>query len=257
MIDLRQGDCLELLKDIPDGSIDAIICDPPYGTTQARWDSVIPLDAMWQELKRVIKKDRAICLFGVEPFSSALRMSNIKDYKYDWYLKKAQADGFLNAKRQPLREYELVSVFNVKQYNPQFEKVEPFKAKVLATGKQSGIHGKVKNELKYEWRDYKYPKNTIEFKKVRNTVHPTQKPVELMEYLIKTYTHEGETVLDFTAGSMTTAVACINTNRKFIGIELDERYFNIGKDRVLKALSDNELPLDYASFNFKQGCNVL
>lgn len=236
MIDLRQGDCLELLKDIPDGSVDLILTDPPYGTTACKWDSVIDFDLMWAELKRVIKPNGAIALFGSEPFSSALRMSNIKDYKYDWYLRKAQADGFLNAKRQPLREYELVSVFNVKQYNPQFEKVEPFKAKVLATGKQSGIHGKVKNELKYEWRDYKYPKNTIEFKKVRNTVHPTQKPVELMEYLIKTYTHEGDTVLDFTMGSGSTGVACVNTNRKFIGIELDKDYFAIAEQRINDAM---------------------
>jgi len=234
MMDLRKGDCLEIMKGIPDGSIDAIITDPPYGTTACKWDSVIDFELMWEQLNRIIKPNGAIVLFGSEPFSSALRMSNIKNYKYDWYLKKTQADGFLNAKKQPLREYELASVFNVKKYNPQFLKVEPFKTKVLATGKQSGIHSKVKNELKYEIRDYKYPKNTIEFKKVKrsNNVHPTQKPIELMEYLIRTYTNENETVLDFTMGSGSTGVAAGNTNRKFIGIEMDQNYFNIASERI-------------------------
>ena len=163
-------------------------------------------------------------------------MSNVKDYKYDWYLKKSQCDGFLNAKKQPLREYEVASVFNVKKYNPQLIKVKPFKSKVLATGKQSGIHNKVKNELKYEVRDYKYPKNTIEFKKVnrKNNVHPTQKPIELMEYLIKTYTNENETVLDFTMGSGSTGVAAKNLNRSFIGIEQDPKYFKIAEERINK-----------------------
>ena len=234
MINLMKGDCLEKMQGIESGSVDAIITDPPYGTTACKWDSVIPFDLMWEQLNRIIKPNGAIVLFGSEPFSSALRMSNIKNYKYDWYLKKTQADGFLNAKKQPLREYELASVFNVKIYNPQFLKVEPFKTKVLATGKESGIHGKVKNELKYEIRDYKYPKNTIEFKKVKrsNNVHPTQKPVALMEYLIKTYTNEGETVLDFACGSGTTGVAAKNLNRSFIGIELDEGYFKIAEARI-------------------------
>ncbi|MDB4302128.1 site-specific DNA-methyltransferase [bacterium] len=229
-----KGDCLEKMKEIESGSVDAIITDPPYGTTACKWDSIIPFDKMWEQLNRIIKPNGAIVLFGSEPFSSALRMSNIKNYKYDWYLRKTQADGFLNAKNQPLREYELASVFNVKKYNPQFLKVEPFKTKVLATGKQSGIHKKVKNELKYEIRDYKYPKNTIEFKKVKrcDNVHPTQKPVALMEYLIKTYTNENETVLDFTMGSGTTGVACKNTNRSFIGIEMDDKYFEIAKERI-------------------------
>jgi len=234
MIQLLKGDCLELMKSIPDGSIDAIITDPPYGTTACKWDSVIDFTLMWEQLNRIIKPNGAIVLFGSEPFSSALRMSNIKNYKYDWYLKKTQADGFLNAKNQPLREYELVSVFNVKKYNPQLLKVKPFNTKVLATGKQSGIHGKIKNELKYELRDFKYPKNTIEFKKVnrKENVHPTQKPVALMEYLIKTYTNEKETVLDFTMGSGSTGVACVNTNRNFIGIEQDEKYFEIATNRI-------------------------
>jgi site-specific DNA-methyltransferase (adenine-specific) len=234
MINLMHGDCLELMKKIPDCRVDAIITDPPYGTTACKWDSVIDFKLMWEQLNRIIKPNGAIVLFGSEPFSSALRMSNIENYKYDWYLKKTQADGFLNAKKQPLREYELASVFNVKKYNPQFIKVENFKTKVLATGKQSGIHGAVKNELKYEVRDYKYPKNTIEFKKVsrKDNVHPTQKPVELMEYLIKTYTNENGTVLDFTMGSGSTGVACSNTKRNFIGIEMDDNYFGIAEKRI-------------------------
>lgn len=236
MIQLIQGDCLTEMQKIESGSVDAIITDPPYGTTACKWDSVIPFEPMWEQLHRIIKPNGAIVLFGSEPFSSALRMSNIKNYKYDWYLKKTQADGFLNAKKQPLREYELASVFNVKKYNPQFVKVEPFKSKVLATGRQSGIHGKVKNELKYEIRDYKYPKNTIEFKKIKRSenVHPTQKPIALMEYLIKTYTNEDETVLDFTMGSGTTGIAAKNLKRSFIGIEQDPNYFKIAQKRINK-----------------------
>ena len=236
MIQLIQGDCLTEMQKIESGSVDAIITDPPYGTTACKWDSVIPFEPMWEQLHRIIKPNGAIVLFGSEPFSSALRMSNIKNYKYDWYLKKTQADGFLNAKKQPLREYELASVFNVKKYNPQFVKVEPFKSKVLATGRQSGIHGKVKNELKYEIRDYKYPKNTIEFKKIKRSenVHPTQKPIALMEYLIKTYTNEDETVLDFTMGSGTTGIAAKNLKRSFIGIEQDPKYFKIAEERINK-----------------------
>jgi len=236
MTQLIQGDCLTEMQKIQSGSVDAIITDPPYGTTACKWDSVIPFEPMWEQLNRIIKPNGAIVLFGSEPFSSALRMSNIKNYKYDWYLKKTQADGFLNAKKQPLREYELASVFNVKKYNPQLLKAEPFKTKVLATGKQSGIHGKVKDELKYETRDFKYPKNTIIFRKVsrKENVHPTQKPVALMEYLIKTYTNENETVLDFTMGSGSTGVAAKNLTRSFIGIEQDPKYFKIAEERINK-----------------------
>lgn len=236
--ELYLGDCLEIMKSIPDKSVDLVLTDPPYGTTACKWDNVIPFEPMWKELKRIRKDNAAIVLFGSEPFSSRLRMSNIKEFKYDWYLKKDTPSGFLNAKKQPLRSFEIASVFNSKIYYPQKEKCEPFNTKIRATGKQSGIHSKVKNELKYEVRDYKYPKNIIEFKVIKKSIHPTQKPVALLEYIIKTYTLEDETVLDFTMGSGSTGVACKNLNRNFIGIEKDEKYFEIAKQRIY-AKQDN------------------
>ena len=241
-IELYHGDCLELMKSIPDGSVDMVLCDPPYGTTACKWDSVIPFDKMWELLNRIIKDNGAIVLFGSEPFSSALRMSNLKMYKYDWIWRKPRGTGHLNAKKQPLRDVENISVFYKKQcvYNPQFSEGEPYSA--LKGGKtsrvsESGIttYGKFMNGAKYRNDNdgFRYPKQVIEFGVVeRGTVHPTQKPVELLEYLIKTYTNENETVLDFTMGSGSTGVACKNLNRNFIGIELNKEYFEIAVERL-------------------------
>ena len=225
MIQLVKGECIEQMKLIPSGSIDAIITDPPYGTTQCKWDSVIPFDAMWEQLNRIIKPNGAIVLFGSEPFSSALRMSNIKNYKYDWVWMKRPVN-FLNAKKQPLRKTERISVFNVKKYNPQglIEKTRINKRS--NSTETNGKHGK-ENVSHYT----NYPTDVLEFIGERG-LHPTQKPVELMEYLIKTYTQENETVLDFTMGSGSTGVAAKNTNRNFIGIEQDENYFNIANERI-------------------------
>lgn len=228
MITLLNGDCLELMKTIPDGSVDLILTDPPYGTTACKWDSVIPFDLMWVELKRIIKHNGAIVLFGSEPFSSALRMSNIKQYKYDWVWKK-RAVNFLNAKKQPLREVENILVFNSLVYNPQGLIYSPKVNKRSNSTETNGAHG-LSNLSEYT----NYPKNILEFKNERG-LHPTQKPVALLEYLIKTYTNESETVLDFTMGSGSTGVACVNTGRKFIGIELDKNYFNIAKQRIESA----------------------
>lgn len=229
-------DCLEAMKEIPDYSIDAIITDPPYGTTACKWDTVIPLDLMWKQLNRIIKTNGAIVLFGCEPFSSALRMSNIKNYKYDWIWKKDRPSGFLNAKKQPLRNIENISVFYKKQviYNP-----------IMYIGKKSHSIGKAinnkkqnKNNLYGDFKsmntkgNLKYPRQILEYSKPHPPIHPTQKPVALMEYLIKTYTNENQTVLDFTMGSGTTGVACINTNRKFIGIENNKEYFEIALKRI-------------------------
>lgn len=225
MIKLMQGDCLELLKTIPDGSVDLILTDPPYGTTACKWDSVIPFEPMWAELKRIIKPNGAIVLFGSEPFSSALRMSNIKQYKYDWVWKK-RAVNFLNAKKQPLREVENILVFNSLVYNPQGLIYSPKVNKRSNSTETNGAHG-LSNLSEYT----NYPKNILEFKNERG-LHPTQKPVALLEYLIKTYTQENETVLDFTMGSGSTGVAAKNLNRSFIGIELDEKYFQIAKERI-------------------------
>ena len=231
-IDLRLGDCLEVMKTIKDKSIDAIICDLPYGTTQCKWDEVIPFKELWNEYNRVVKINGAIVLFGSEPFSSALRMSNIKNYKYDWIWKKPKGTGHLNAKRMPMNDVETISVFYRKQcvYNPQFTKVKPYKSK---SGKSS-FDGYGKDNRKGNDNNGKrYPKRLLEFNVVeRNTLHPTQKPLELLEYLVKTYTNENDTILDNTMGSGTTMVACKNLNRNGIGIEKEEKYFNIAVSRT-------------------------
>jgi len=242
MMKLLQGDCLDLMKDIPDGSIDAIITDPPYGTTACKWDSVIPFDLMWEQLNRIIKPNGAIVLFGSEPFSSALRMSNIKNYKYDWIWEKNMVTGLMLAKRQPLRKYEIISIFYKNQccYNRQMIKRTPEEFKAfyrkndsIDTKSDHYISKKIIQDIDRQW--HKPPVNIIKFnsdKKRDGKGHPTQKPVALMEYLVKTYTNENETILDFTMGSGSTGVACINTNRKFIGIEKDDKYFEIAKNRI-------------------------
>ena len=232
------GDCLEVMQDIPDNSLDLVLSDPPYGTTQCKWDSVIPFEPMWKQLKRITKDNGAICLFGNEPFSSHLRVSNIEAFKYDWLWVKNRPDGFLNAKKQPLRKNEIVSVFalnKTNRYYPYLEKCAPVKVKVAATGIGTSVHGKVSiSKPKYVMRDFKYPQNLLHFDKESRTSrqHPTQKPVALLEYLIKTYTLEDEVVLDFTMGSGSTGVACKNLNRSFIGIENNEKYFKIAEDRI-------------------------
>ena len=232
MIDLYNGDCLEVMdKLIADGVVvDAIICDPPYGTTACKWDSIIPFDEMWLRINKLIKPNGAIVLFGSEPFSSALRMSNIKNYKYDWVWKKHHTNQ-LNAKRQPLRENECISIFYKKQpiYNPQFSEGEPYEID-RKNYKGSETLGK-QSDHKTISDGRRYPKSILEFKE-KMKYHPTQKPVALMEYLIKTYTNENELVLDFTMGSGTTGVACKNLNRKFIGIEMDDKYFEIAMNRI-------------------------
>ena len=221
------GDCLDVMEDIEDGSVDMVLTDPPYGTTQCKWDSVISFEPMWEQLNRVIKANGAIVLFGSEPFSSALRMSNIKNYKYDWTWEKSKPTGHLNAKKQPLRQTEIISVFYKKQclYLPQGTK--PINKMVSRTNR--GNYGECSKTTRQTATGY--PRNILKFQSI-DGVHQTQKPVELMEYLIKTYTNEGETVLDFTMGSGTTGVACKNLNRSFIGIEMDDKYFEIAKERI-------------------------
>ena len=248
MIDLKFGDCLEVMKNIESGSIDAIITDPPYGTTACKWDSVIDFDLMWVQLNRIIKPNGAIVLFGSEPFSSALRMSNIKNYKYDWVWHKNNTSGFALAKKQPMRNHEIISVFYSKQcaYNyikePRDMSEESRKRMDYDFTSTKGLNQQQNGIKKVQYvpedKNLAYPKTIKYFKNIannhRNRVHPTQKPVALMEYLIKTYTNENETVLDFTMGSGSTGVACLNTNRQFIGIEKDEGYFAIGEKRMLE-----------------------
>lgn len=236
MINLMQGDCLELMKTIPDGSVDLILTDPPYGTTACKWDSVIDFNLMWAELKRIIKPNGAIALFGAEPFSSLLITSNLKGFKYrlDW--NKKIPSGMSYAKYRPMQQTEDICVFTSKGeksvYHPQMVKREkPIKSGGMKNSDSAATNGYKPLNKTYE---FKNPVTLMEFDKVRKgSLHPTQKPVALLEYLIKTYTQEGETVLDFTMGSGSTGVACVNTNRKFIGIEMDEKYFAIAKERIL------------------------
>jgi len=240
-IDLFNGDCLiEMDKLISQGiKVDAIITDPPYGTTACKWDSVIPFDEMWERLNKLIKPNGAIVLFGSEPFSSALRMSNVNNFKYDWIWDKKTSTNFMLAKKQPLKYHENILVFNSKIYYPIKTKRE--KAKDYRGGKSEFKNNTVVSKTKdvsKTLRTEMYPKSIIECpsqaKECNNTkrVHPTQKPVALMEYLVKTYTNEGELVLDFADGSGSTMVACKNTNRNGIGIELDKGYFDISVERV-------------------------
>jgi len=231
-INLMHGDCLELMKDIHDMSVDFICCDPPYGTTACKWDTVIDFKLMWEQLNRIIKPNGAIALFGSEPFSSALRMSNIKNYKYDWKWDKKQCGNPLNAKISPLKTYEDIIVFNKHNYYP-IKEVRGKSRKKGGLYKQPDHTGKV--DLNYSTINNEYyPTAIIEISNAnkRNKLHPTQKPVKLIEYLIKTYTNETEIVLDFTMGSGTCGVACKNLNRDFIGIEQDDKYFEIAKERI-------------------------
>ena len=232
---LYLGDCLEVLPTIANGSVDAVIADPPYGTTACKWDSVIPFEPMWRELRRVVKPGGAIVLFGSEPFSSALRMSNIQEYKYDWVWDKKKGGNIMNLKQQPYKVHESISVFNARNYYPVMVPQKHRTGRTYSAGEANGIanYGDVRAYKE------KYPRSIIEISNAdqRGKQHPTQKPVALMEYLICTYTNEGETALDFTMGSGTTGVAAVNTGRKFIGIELDTVYYDVSLNRITGALN--------------------
>ena len=233
MINLMQGDCLERMKEIPNGSVDMVLTDPPYGTTQCKWDSIIPLDPMWEQLKRVIKPNGAIVMTASQPFTTILIASNIKKFKYCLVWKKSRSTGFLQAKFMPMKSHEDIVVFvgsGKPTYNPQ--KTSGHKPTNSAKGCGHSPTFGASKERDYSGGDTtRNPKSIISFKSERG-LHPTQKPVALMEYLVKTYTNEGETVLDFAMGSGSTGVACKNLNRDFIGIELDESYFSIAKERI-------------------------
>jgi site-specific DNA-methyltransferase (adenine-specific) len=244
------GDCLEEMKKIPDGSIDLVLTDPPYGTTACKWDTVIPFEPMWEQLKRVTKKNGAIVLFGSQPFTSALVMSNPKMFKYEWVWHKNFSGGFATAKFQPMKYHENIVVFSIAKtaYNPIFEDYAESVKKRFKEGESVNVNKQSQNSTNQIHNGFGSSPHSISFKRGRYPssvqkidgvpncngvrVHPTQKPVALMEYLIKTYTNEGETVLDFTMGSGTTGVACKNLNRNFIGIELDPTYFEIAKARI-------------------------
>lgn len=235
---LLLGDCLERMKEIPDGSVDLVLTDPPYGTTACKWDAVIPFEPMWEQVLRVLKPNGITVFSAAQPFTSALVMSNPRWFKYDWVWKKPKGTGHLNAKKMPMRDKEDILVFcsGLGTYNPQMTIGSPYKAKP-GVSKRNGedCYGNYK-DTREDNAGLRYPKQVIEFPvEERNKLHPTQKPVALMEYLIRTYTNEGERVLDFTMGSGTTGVAAMNAGRKFIGIERDETYFQIASDRISAA----------------------
>jgi len=241
---LLQGDCLELMKDIEDKSVDMILCDLPYGTTVCKWDTVIPFEPLWEQYERIIKDNGAIVLFGSEPFSSLLRTSNLNLYRYDWIWHKSCPTNFVHAKNQPLRDYENIAVFskgvcfhkgqtnNRMIYYPQglvdcnIKKDQRKKHSDVCFTKQPS-HKDIHIQKKTN-----YPRQVLSGYKSDKGLHPTQKPVALLEYLIKTYTQENELVLDNTMGSGSTGIACLNINRQFIGIEKDDKYFEIAKKRI-------------------------
>lgn len=246
MIDLRHGDCLELMKDIPEKSVDMILCDLPYGiTSRNKWDVVIPFNNLWDEYRRIAKENAAILLFGSGIFTAELMLSNPKWWKYNLIWEKTQPTGFLNANKMPLRSHEDICVFYKKQptYVPQ--KTKGNKRKV-SKAEHKALCKKTSNYGEYGYAEYdsteRFPKSVLKFKKdiQKSALHPTQKPVALLEYLIKTYTNEGDTVLDNCMGSGSTGVACINAGRNFIGIELDENYFNIAHKRIDEVMRAKE-----------------
>jgi site-specific DNA-methyltransferase (adenine-specific) len=253
VIMLYKGDCLQEMKRIPDGSVDMVMTDPPYGTTACKWDSIIPLEPMWEHLKRVIKPNGAIVMTASQPFTTTLIASNMKMFKYCWYWQKERGTGFTFAKYQPLRKIEEVCVFYNERpsYNPKMVALKKPYRHALPVSQSDTLNSGIasitspKKERQYKTYTHSYPTTVLEFARdnAGKGQHPTQKPVALMEYLIKTYTNESETVLDFAAGSFTTGVACVNLNREFIGIEQDDAYFKIGHDRINKAIEEKKMSL--------------
>jgi len=240
---LHLGDCLDVMQDIPDGSVDMVMTDPPYGTTACKWDAVIPFEPMWAQLKRIVKPNGAIVLMAQTPFDKMLGASNIADLRYEWIWQKESGSGHLNAKKTPMKNHENALVFYTvpPTYNPQMR--IGFKPYTQTQGKtKSQNYGSQTGAITIS-NGERYPLSVLEFARDKNKTHPTQKPVALMEYLIRTYTNPGETVLDFTMGSGTTGVAAANTGRRFIGIEMDPDYFATAQARIQKAQADAEAEL--------------
>ena len=240
---LIHGDCLIEMKDIPDKSVDMILCDLPYGTTACKWDIIIPFEPLWKQYKRIIKDRGAIVLFGSQPFTSYLVMSNTSMFKYEWIWEKTRASNPYLAKRQPLRAHESVLVFGLKPcYYPQKTEGTSYTISPRAGGRVASDERSNREGFVGKVGSGRFPRSVV---KISNPsaemgLHPTQKPIKLMEYLIRTYTNEGETVLDNCMGSGTTGVACMNTNRNFIGIEKDDQYFEIAKNRINNHLTNGE-----------------
>lgn len=230
---IEQGDCLDLMRGLPDRSVDLILCDLPYGTTQNKWDCVVSLPSLWGHYRRIVKANGAIVLSAQAPFDKALGASNLSALKYEWVWEKENGTGHLNAKKAPLKSHENLLVFYERQptYNPQFEQGKPYTQK---SGRGSSNYGAQPGSI-IESDGRRYPKTVLRFNRDKSKLHPTQKPVALMEYLIKTYTNEGDVVLDNCMGSGTTGVACMNTGRHFIGYEMNDDYFAIANWRIFEA----------------------
>ena len=233
--EVHQGDCLEILKQVPDGSVDMVLCDLPYGTTRCKWDTIIPFEPLWDEYRRVTKKNAAIVLTAAQPFTSVLIASNLKEFKYNWVWEKSKATGYLNAKKMPMRAHEDVCVFYRKPptYNPQMWESTPYNKG--SAHRPTEVYGKQKEVLVKNDTGLRYPRTVQYFKTAESegkVYHPTQKPISLFRYLIETYTNEGEVVLDSCLGAGTTALAALSCNRNFIGMELAEEYVKISRDRI-------------------------
>ena len=232
MVDLHLGDCLDILPTLPDDSIDMVMVDLPYGTTACKWDSIIPLDFLWEQYNRICKKNAAMLFTSAQPFTTTLASSNINNFRYEWIWEKPQGTNPMNAKVMPLKSHENILVFyrSKPTYNPQMWYSTPYSGFSSDTSKIGEVYGNQQSKHRDNPEGSRYPKTVLNFKQEKG-LHPTQKPVGLMEYLIKTYTNEGDTVLDNTMGSGTTGVACVNCNRSFVGIEMDKKYYQISKER--------------------------
>ena len=231
------GDCLDVMADIPTDSVDMVLCDLPYGTTRNKWDTIIPFDGLWSQWKRVTRHGAAIVLFGQEPFSSSLRMSNLKWYRYDWTWHKTRGTGFLNAKKMPLKDTETLSVFydRLPTYHPQMRNgFKPYACTIIGSKRKlSSNYGTYTKDVTCKSDGERYPVTTLDFDYDNGSrIHPTQKPVALCEYMIRTYTDQSETVLDCCMGSGSTGVAALNAGRRFIGIEIDHDYYKSAVDRI-------------------------
>ena len=233
MVDLHLGDCLDILQTLPDDSIVMVMVDLPYGTTACKWDSIIPLDFLWEQYNRICKKNAAMLFTSAQPFTTTLASSNINNFRYEWIWEKPQGTNPMNAKVMPLKSHENILVFyrSKPTYNPQMWYSTPYSGFSSDTSKIGEVYGNQQSKHRDNPEGSRYPKTVLKFKQEKG-LHPTQKPVGLMEYLIKTYTNEGDTVLDNTMGSGTTGVACVNCNRSFVGIEMDKKYYQISKERV-------------------------
>lgn len=233
MVNLHCGNCLEILPTFADNSVNMLLVDLPYGTTACKWDSIIPLDKLWEQYNRICKEDGAMVFTASQPFTTILAASNLENFRYEWIWEKSQGTNPMNAKVMPLKSHENILVFYRKKpvYNPQMWYSTPYSGFSSNTSKIGEVYGEAKSKHRDNPEGSRYPKTVLKFKQEKG-LHPTQKPVGLMEYLIKTYTNKGDIVLDNTMGSGTSGVACVNTDRDFIGIEMDKTYFNIAKNRI-------------------------